>query len=68
MLSVMSWGSLITDPNTLLAQVDLCTNQQFPFILWYSPDENDNKKGTSLQYDDGSLTPTGIAYRDYLEE
>ena len=61
-------GQFDTDPNTLIAHVQLCTDQDLPYIIWYSPDENDNKKGTPLQYDNGSLTPTGFAYRDFLED
>jgi len=61
-------GQFDTDPNTLLALVDLCTNRNFPFIIWYSPDENSNRRDTPLQYEDGSLTPTGVAYRNYLED
>jgi len=61
-------GQFDEDPNTLEAHVQACTNQQFPYIIWYSPDENDGKKGTPLQHSDASLTPTGVGYQDYLAD
>ena len=59
-------GQLDYDTNTLLRHVQMCTNQFFPYIIWYSPDQDAGKRGTPLQYPDGTLTPTGIAYQSYL--
>jgi hypothetical protein len=59
-------GQMDYDPNTLLDHVQMCTNQGFPYILWYSPDQDAGKRGNPLQYPDGTLTPSGIAYRDYI--
>jgi len=59
-------GQFDQDPNTLTALVQRCTDRNFPFIIWYSPSESYKEKGYPLQHDDGTLTPTGIAYRDYL--
>jgi hypothetical protein len=59
-------GQFDTDPNTLLAHVQTCTDKGMPYVLWYSPDENDLKKATPLQYTNASLTPTGNSYKEYL--
>lgn len=60
-------GQFDTDPGTLTALVQRCTDRGFPYIIWYSASESYKEKGYPLQHDDGSLTPTGIAYRDYLD-
>jgi hypothetical protein len=60
-------GQFDTDPNTLLSLVQLCTDKGFPYIIWYSPDENAGKKDTPLQHSDQSLTTTGIAFKNYLQ-
>ncbi len=54
--------------STLQAHVQKCTDYDFPYILWYSPNEHGDKKATPLQYSTGSLTPTGITYKDYLKK
>jgi hypothetical protein len=59
-------GQLDKRPETLVDFVQMCTNHKFPFIVWYSPDQDAGKIGDPLQYPDGTLTPSGIAYRDYL--
>lgn len=59
-------GQLDYDTLTLLSDVRTCTRQAFPYILWYSPDQDAGKRGTPLQYPDATLTPTGIAYKNYL--
>ncbi len=59
-------GQMDYDPNTLLDHLKLCDNQHFPYVLWYSPDQDAGKRGTPLQYPDGTLTPSGIAYKNYL--
>lgn len=61
-------GQFDTDPNTLQSHLQLCSDQAFPYVLWYSPDENDNRKGTPLHHQDQSLTTTGYAYQDYLRK
>jgi hypothetical protein len=61
-------GQLDTDPNTLLTHVQECTNDGLPYIIWYSPDEEKEKKSTPLQHNDQSLTPNGVTYKDYLQE
>lgn len=61
-------GQFDTDSNTLLAMMKLCTDQAFPYILWYSPSMVQNKKATPLQYDDAVLTNTGVAYQGYLAQ
>jgi hypothetical protein len=61
-------GQFDKDPDTLVALLQLCTDQKFPFIIWYSPDENAGKRDTPLHHDNGSLTPTGIAYQNFLED
>lgn len=60
-------GQFDTDPNTLTSHVQMCTDRGFPYIIWYSPDEHAGKKGTPLQHSDQSLTNTGIAYKNYLQ-
>jgi len=59
-------GQFDTDPNTLLAHVQLCTDRGFPYIIWYSPDENAGKREMPLQHSDQSLTTNGVAYKNYL--
>ncbi len=61
-------GQMDYDPQTLLNHVQLCKSQGFPYVLWYSPDQDAGKRGTPLQYPDGTLTPSGIAYRDYISK
>jgi hypothetical protein len=61
-------GQFDKDPDTLVALLQECTNQKLPFIIWYSPDENAGKRDTPLQYDNGSLTPTGIAFQNFLQD
>ncbi|TKK69220.1 hypothetical protein FC093_07845 [Ilyomonas limi] len=58
-------GQFDKDPNTLTALIQKCTDEDFPYIIWYSPDENAGKKDAPLQYSDASLTPSGIAYQRY---
>ena len=60
-------GQFDTDPNTLLSHIQLCTNQNLPYIVWYSPDESDEKKGMPLQHSDQSLTSSGFGYQGYLK-
>ncbi len=60
-------GQFDTDPNTLLSLMQLCTDKGFPYVIWYSPDENAGKKDTPLQHRDQSLTATGLALKNYLQ-
>lgn len=59
-------GQLDYQPSTLVSFVEMCTNHGFPYIIWYSPDQDAGKIGNPLQYPDGTLTPSGLAYKDYL--
>jgi hypothetical protein len=59
-------GQFDTDPNTLLSLVQLCTDKGFPYIVWFSPDENAGNKDIPLQHSDQSLTATGLAFKNYL--
>ncbi len=61
-------GQFDKNPDTLVALMQECTDQKLPFIIWYSPDENAGRRDTPLQYNNGSLTPTGIAYQNFLED
>jgi hypothetical protein len=59
-------GQLDWEGKTLVDHVQMCTNQFFQYIVWYSPDINAGKIGNPLQYPDGTLTVTGVAYQGYL--
>jgi len=59
-------GQFDTSPTTLTSTVRLCTKQGFPYMLWYSPDQNAGLKATPLQYPDATLTPNGIAYQNFI--
>lgn len=61
-------GQFDEDPNTLLAHIQMCSDQGFPYMLWYSPDESEGKKGKSLQRHDASLTQSGLEYQEYLQD
>ena len=58
-------GQFDKDPNTLTTHIQKCTDEGFPYIVWYSPDENAGKKDAPLQHPDASLTPSGIAYQHF---
>ncbi|TKK70153.1 hypothetical protein FC093_05205 [Ilyomonas limi] len=62
------FGQFDTDPNTLLAMSQLSDNQNLPYSIWYSPDENAGKRDTPLQHNDATLTRTGVAYQDFLAQ
>ena len=59
-------GQFDKDPNTLTTLIQACTDAGFPYIVWYSPDENAGRRDTPLQHGDASLTPSGAAYQHYL--
>ena len=59
-------GQLLPNPTVLTTHVQLCVDQQMPYIMWYSPDINSGKRGTPLQYPDGTLTESGFAYQDFI--
>ena len=61
-------GQFDKDPNTLQTHIQLCTDQKLPYILWYSPDEHDGKKGSPLQHSNRILTASGNAYKSYLKK
>jgi hypothetical protein len=61
-------GQLLSDPAILTTHVQLCVDQQMPYIMWYSPDINSGLRGTPLQYPDGTLTSSGYEYRDFIAE
>jgi len=58
-------GQTDKDPNTLTTHVQKCTDAGFPYIVWYSPQENSGENATPLQHNDASLTNSGIAYQNY---
>ena len=60
-------GQFDTDPNTLLSHIQICADKGFPYIIWYSPDENSGKKEAPLQHSDQSLTINGVTYKNYLQ-
>jgi len=59
-------GQFDTDPNTLLTMMQQCTNNQFPYVIWYSPDEKAGDKDMPLQHSTGQLTPNGVSYKNYI--
>ena len=62
------FGQFDTDPNTLTSMAKLSADQDLPYSLWYSPDENTGKRDTPLQHSNAKLTATGFAYQDYLAQ
>ena len=59
-------GQFDTDPNTLLSHIQLFTDKNMPYVIWFSPNMNAGFKETSLQYPNATLTSTGVAYQNYL--
>lgn len=57
-------GQYDKDPATLTASVQMCTNYNFPYIIWYSGQEDD--RSYPLQYANKVLTKTGTAYQAYI--
>jgi len=59
-------GQVDTDPNTLTAHVQVCFNYNFPYIIWFSPDPKYGQADQPLQNSDGTLTPSGYAYKNFI--
>ena len=59
-------GALIANPTTVTTHVQLCTDQHFPYIIWYSPDTSLHLRGTPLQNPDATLTASGYAYQSFI--
>ncbi len=59
-------GQTDNNPKIVSTHVQKCADAALPYILWYSPDENENRSAVSLQYNNASLTPSGVEYQDYL--
>jgi hypothetical protein len=61
------FGQFDTDTKTIEAMLQKATDEDFPYVVWYSPDENAGKKDTPLHHSNQSLTATGVAYKNYLQ-
>ncbi|TKK68022.1 hypothetical protein FC093_12475 [Ilyomonas limi] len=61
------FGQFDKEVVTLQAMLQVATDNNLPYVVWYSPDENAGKKDTPLHHSDQSLTPNGFAYKDYLK-
>ena len=57
-------GQYDQDPATLTATVNMCKSYNFPYIIWYSG--NEDHRSYPLQFDNESLTQTGFTYRDLV--
>ena len=56
-------GQYDQDPETLTATVQMCQNYKMPYVLWYSGIDG---RSYPLQNFDESLTPSGIAYKNFI--
>jgi hypothetical protein len=54
-------GQYDQDPATLTATVQTCKDYNFPYIIWYSGEQDG--RSFPLQYENELLTPTGITYK-----
>ena len=61
------FGQFDTDTKTIEAMLQRATDDDFPYVIWYSPDEHAGKQDTPLQHSNQSLTPNGAAYKSYLQ-
>lgn len=58
-------GQVDEDANTLTVYLQKCKDEDFPYIVWYSPSESSDQKATPLQHNDASLTTSGVAYQQF---